>query len=249
MEPDIFISYASEDRVFVKRLSTILRNRGLSVWTDTAIERVWRQEIDEFLEAALLIVVVVTPNSMESAYVTYEWSRAWFKLDKHPYFLHLRNASLGVATRLRDEFQFHPSSAYLRQDEDRSLTSVEMASIAQEIEQQMQQFSLLKQVASILVNPSAKVADQVEAAKTLGNVGNVPSHMKAYAGQSLIRGLKHQLTAYGNGEVQVAVLRAIEGMAETKAIPYVFKLNSHTSDVNVQSALESVMNNLLSKVN
>lgn len=246
MEPDIFISYASEDRAFVEDLSTILSNRGLSVWKDTSIERVWKREIDEFLDAALLIVVVVTPNSMESAYVTYEWSRAWFKLDKQPYFLHLRDSSVGMATRLRDEFQFHPSSAYLRQGEDRSLTSDEMASIAQVIEQQMQQFSLLKQAASILVNPSAKVEDQTEAAQTLSNA---PSHMRAYAGQSLIHGLKHQLTAYGNGEVQVAVLRSIERMAETKAIPYVFKLKSHTSDVNVQSALGSVMNNLLSRVN
>ena len=37
----------------------------------------WRSEIDQAIEAALAVIVVMTPEAKASEYVTYEWAFAW----------------------------------------------------------------------------------------------------------------------------------------------------------------------------
>src|SRR5437868_9264932 len=114
MELDVLISYSHADTQFVGQLRQKLEHKGYSVWTDRDIRAYWKKEIDEYLLAASLVLVIVSPKSMKSAYVTYEWCRAWFELEKAPHFLYLRDsASIGMISRIREDQQLHPSVAIL----------------------------------------------------------------------------------------------------------------------------------------
>lgn len=74
----IFISYARRDTAFVERMYAELRKHDLEAWTDNVLSpgSDWRQEIDEAIRTAFALVVIVTPESKTSEYVTYEWAFA-----------------------------------------------------------------------------------------------------------------------------------------------------------------------------
>lgn len=79
MSNRIFVSYAHKDAKFVRVLQNKLQEAGFEVWIDT--ERLgggddWRDGIDQAIKTSFALVVVLTPNSTESKYVTYEWSFA-----------------------------------------------------------------------------------------------------------------------------------------------------------------------------
>jgi hypothetical protein len=74
----VFLSYAREDQA----IATVLRNRldrhGLVVWSDHSLRPGidWVDTISQALDQAAAVVVVVTPNSVNSEWVTREWSAA-----------------------------------------------------------------------------------------------------------------------------------------------------------------------------
>jgi HEAT repeat protein len=79
----IFISYSSEDWTFARMLNDTLEAElkadQISVWlADSELRSgdIWSREIDSAINGALAMVVIMTPSSRESAYVTYEWSYA-----------------------------------------------------------------------------------------------------------------------------------------------------------------------------
>ncbi|MCB0174944.1 MAG: TIR domain-containing protein, partial [Anaerolineae bacterium] len=75
----IFISYAHDDRPFVDRLGEDLRRRGYIVWLDFEGIRggeVWRQSIVDGIHASAVMLVVVTPDAMESGWVALEVQKA-----------------------------------------------------------------------------------------------------------------------------------------------------------------------------
>jgi hypothetical protein len=74
----VFISYARENSDFVERLRQRLIEAEFDVWTDSVLRpgNDWRQEIDEAIRAAFVLLVVVTPEADSSQYVTYEWAYA-----------------------------------------------------------------------------------------------------------------------------------------------------------------------------
>ena len=71
---DIFLSYASVDRERIKPLVEALQQCGFRVWWDPTIlpGQVWRQVIDEALDAARCVVVVWSQASIASHWVTQE---------------------------------------------------------------------------------------------------------------------------------------------------------------------------------
>lgn len=71
---DIFISYAHEDREWVRRLAARLEALGWSVWWDPVIPtgRSFRQVIDEALREARSVVVVWSAESIQSDWVIEE---------------------------------------------------------------------------------------------------------------------------------------------------------------------------------
>lgn len=72
----VFISYAHADGDFASVTRAEIEKSGFSTWSDDDIEPgdTWSQSIDLAISSAFAIVVVVSPDSMESKYVTYEWS-------------------------------------------------------------------------------------------------------------------------------------------------------------------------------
>ncbi|MEZ4668307.1 MAG: HEAT repeat domain-containing protein [Anaerolineae bacterium] len=79
MMAHVFISYAHVDADFVALLKLELEKDGLSIWVDSDRLRAgedWRQGIDEAIQAAFALIAVMTPESYQSQYVTYEWAYA-----------------------------------------------------------------------------------------------------------------------------------------------------------------------------
>jgi CheY-like chemotaxis protein len=77
--PEVFISYASRDAIFADLAKMKLQAAGIEVWLDQGALRAgaeWRMAIDEGLSSANVVLVVITPQSCKSPYVTYEWAFA-----------------------------------------------------------------------------------------------------------------------------------------------------------------------------
>lgn len=75
----VFISYSSEDRHNAITFQKNLEGKGFKVWRDqVGIDpgAEWRKEIDEAVYDAFVIIILISPDSMKSTYVTYEWACA-----------------------------------------------------------------------------------------------------------------------------------------------------------------------------
>ena len=77
--PQVFISYASRDAIFADLAKMKLHATSIQVWLDQGALRAgaeWRKAIDEGISSSHVVLVVITPQSCKSAYVTYEWAFA-----------------------------------------------------------------------------------------------------------------------------------------------------------------------------
>jgi tetratricopeptide (TPR) repeat protein len=78
MSSQVFVSYAHVDDYFVPALKERLHDY-FDLWIDAAnlaAGRNWRDEIDRAIKESFAVLVIITPESCESKYVTYEWSYA-----------------------------------------------------------------------------------------------------------------------------------------------------------------------------
>ena len=78
MSPQIFVSYAHVDNDFIPELKERL-GEYFDIWIDTsnlAAGKNWRDEIDKAIKESFAVIVIITPESCVSRYVTYEWSFA-----------------------------------------------------------------------------------------------------------------------------------------------------------------------------
>src|SRR5690349_1737462 len=78
---DVFISYAREDQVFVRRLHEALTRRRppKKVWVDLndiPPAAAWRREVLEAIDSAENFVFVISPDSLASAVCREELARA-----------------------------------------------------------------------------------------------------------------------------------------------------------------------------
>lgn len=76
-EPSVFISYSSRDDIFADLVSSKLSEGGIHVWRDHTMLRPgehWRDGLERGIASSSAVLVVLSPNSAESAYVTYEWA-------------------------------------------------------------------------------------------------------------------------------------------------------------------------------
>jgi len=73
---NVFISYARIDEGFARQIASLLSKEGLSVWIDVedipAGER-WSNAIQQGLDKAEVMLLIVTPESMASKNVADEW--------------------------------------------------------------------------------------------------------------------------------------------------------------------------------
>ena len=83
--PQVFISYASKDSIFADLTKMKLKEAGIRVWLDHGELRggeEWRDSIDRGIDSSDTMLVILTPNSFKSPYVTYEWGFALGKEKK-----------------------------------------------------------------------------------------------------------------------------------------------------------------------
>jgi hypothetical protein len=77
---DVFLSYSSQNKDAMQRLHSGLQNEGISVWIDqTGLEKgspLWQIKIQEAIEAARCIVVILSPGAKNSEWVGTEVSYA-----------------------------------------------------------------------------------------------------------------------------------------------------------------------------
>ncbi|MGB9180588.1 MAG: toll/interleukin-1 receptor domain-containing protein [Pyrinomonadaceae bacterium] len=77
--PQFFISHAKEDGDFAENLKFRLDKKGLLGCIDIDILEAgvdWRKEIDEAILASHAVILILSPDSKTSEYVTYEWAFA-----------------------------------------------------------------------------------------------------------------------------------------------------------------------------
>ncbi len=76
--PTVFLSYSADDRATAASLVDALKANGARVWWDQELQlgEQWATEIKRALKEADVVLVLVTPSSVESHWVTYEWSSA-----------------------------------------------------------------------------------------------------------------------------------------------------------------------------
>lgn len=75
MSQHIFVSYSREDAVTMQRVRDSLRTAGLTVWTDEGIAPgtpSWKDSIQDALENAACVVVVLSPDAKRSRWVKSE---------------------------------------------------------------------------------------------------------------------------------------------------------------------------------
>ncbi len=75
----LFVSYAHEDVVFAENVKLSLERFSHEVWIDheglhAGVD--WGRGIDDAIQAADVLLLIVSEDAMDSKYVTYEWSYA-----------------------------------------------------------------------------------------------------------------------------------------------------------------------------
>ena len=76
---DVFLSYSSKDKPWVSEFVSALRTGGVQAWFDVADiapgER-WQEKIQEALRESGTLVIVLSPNSIESPWTFFELGAA-----------------------------------------------------------------------------------------------------------------------------------------------------------------------------
>jgi hypothetical protein len=75
----IFLSYAASDKAIARKLTDDLTRHGAEVWLDQEQLKLgddFDEKIVRNLEAAAAVVVLITPNSLRSRWVSREWRYA-----------------------------------------------------------------------------------------------------------------------------------------------------------------------------
>ncbi len=75
----IFISYAHADTSFVQRLQADLQQRGFAAWVDVAGlsgGQQWRRELEAAIDRSQVLLVVLSPEAVDSRYVQIEYGYA-----------------------------------------------------------------------------------------------------------------------------------------------------------------------------
>ncbi|MCB9449984.1 MAG: toll/interleukin-1 receptor domain-containing protein [Anaerolineaceae bacterium] len=94
--PAVFVSHKTENRDLADRVIEAIQEVGLDVWI--APEHIppgakWKPKIDEAIEESIAIVVILTKESLQSQWVTYEWVYALL-LDKPIFPLKFEEAEI-----------------------------------------------------------------------------------------------------------------------------------------------------------
>ena len=80
MDKHVFISYKRDEGDFAEVLINRVEKADFKTWVDNDKLHAgedWRTEIDQAINSAFALIVIMTPEAKASEYVTYEWAFAW----------------------------------------------------------------------------------------------------------------------------------------------------------------------------
>ena len=95
----VFLSYATEDGDAAELVKEKLENFDIEVWQDQGggikAGDKWRDQIESGIKSSDVVIVLLTPSSCASSYVTFEWAFGlglgkrlipllWKDCEKHP---------------------------------------------------------------------------------------------------------------------------------------------------------------------
>ncbi|MBZ0294101.1 MAG: SUMF1/EgtB/PvdO family nonheme iron enzyme [Anaerolineae bacterium] len=114
MLPRVFISYSRADEVFARRLATSLSETGMDVWID--VEDIpagmkWSSAIQQGLDSAVVMLVLISPESMASRNVEDEW-QYFLDHDKPVIPVLLRPAKIHFQLNRIQYIDFHTQNYY-----------------------------------------------------------------------------------------------------------------------------------------
>lgn len=76
----VFLSYLEEDSALAEATQKEIEKAGFEVWIDPSRSRfmdsTWHHGIDNAIGESFVMVIILTPQSLQSALITYEWSFA-----------------------------------------------------------------------------------------------------------------------------------------------------------------------------
>jgi hypothetical protein len=218
---DIFISYSHCDKAPAEKLFRLLKVNW-DVWMDHRIEngKYWKGAIDENLNAAALAIVLVSPDAMKSAYVTYEWCYKWFKWDKDIndlYFIRLADFDIddeGMFGRIRADLQV--PAKIVNSDESWN-------EVVKDIDERLSIFKEMQRNRAVLIDRHQGETSVFEAIAYLKQV----SHFRRKACEFLIDGMRAQYT--GMGTVVADIADALSRVGDLRALPCLWEVQSKTN--------------------
>jgi hypothetical protein len=205
---DIFISYNHKnDTDFAETLKTRLELAGLNnVWLDQMIPTGanWGNEISAALNEVMMVVLLVSHASMNSAFITYEWCYAHFGLGKRLYPIILEEIGKDVGV-------FGCLSPERLQWKNKPSNENEWERIIDEIKDILVISPIVEQAGNTLAGDDIKREVRQQAARELGKHNTIASY------KLLLNGLKYQLKpGNGDGVVQKAIAEALYDVGQKR---------------------------------
>ena len=174
----IFISYSHSpnDMSFAKRFREDLQAKlgdSIQVWMDKDLPagKEWRQQIHQRLNSTSLVVVILSPDSIHSPWVTYEWHSSLLAQQSEPFLVHFRKCEDGQLKRFLD----HQIPYALAEDDTRASTvwtdkHDAIEEILSHIAQRVDGIADLREYYNVLTCEGEKPEVQQAAADKLGRV-------------------------------------------------------------------------------
>jgi len=229
----VFVSYthrADEDRDFAQKFCWELQGKfdelgePVHVWMDEQLlnGKDWRRQIQRRLNSTSLVAVILSPDSIKSSWVLYEWNYSLLVQQSEPYLVHFRNCPDAELRRFTD---YELGGALVLQagqaKEVWTEKQHETDAILNDIASRLKGFSELRHYYNILTS-DCKVEVQQGAADRLGVV---PDGLKLAATNYLIEALEYWLDHRdSNGYVLASIASALGKLGKKKAIPILGEL-------------------------
>jgi hypothetical protein len=219
----VFISHAHEDNGFALKFQEKLREKlgdSMDVWMDDFVleGREWRREIQRRLDAAPLVVIILSPDAIKSPWVLYEWHYCLLIQQSEPFLVHFRECEVNELKRFSD---YQLSAPLISEAEDWTQKTNEFDETTEKIASALQRLSELREQYNTLTNTDASHESQQTAAYELGSA---PDGLKVAAANYLIEALQFWLSRENYGYVLASIASALGRLGKKKAIPILMQL-------------------------
>lgn len=222
----VFISCARVDSDFALLLKNNLEQSGFHVWLD--LDRLqpgfdWRQEIDNGIRMAFALIVVITPESKLSEYVTYEWAFAL-------------GVGVKVVPLLLEPTSPHPRLEILQYIDFTNRTSRPWDKLVNRLKDIYQEVP--KKPAPIGDDELNMILRDIENQPNISPIG-VLRRLRGLKGPLVLQKISEILqkpSATYDFTIRVAAVEALGLSSEPKAVPILLKMLRDDRDDNVKIA-------------